>query len=140
MGFLKKIFKSDDSATPAAVKDEDKKSPAVKAADQVKSDPKKLVKQDPTAYRALLMPLITEKATDLAGLNKYCFIVPRAANKTEVAKKIVNVYGVRPIKINFVKRLGKKVRYGRRFGETKTLKKAIVTLKPGDKIELYEGV
>ncbi|NQT50038.1 50S ribosomal protein L23 [Candidatus Kuenenbacteria bacterium] len=97
-------------------------------------------RDDPQAYKVLIRPLVTEKATDLADLNKYCFVVPISTNKSEVAKKIINVYGVKPVKINFIRQKGKRVRHGRTFGKTKDYKKAIITLALEDKIDLYEGV
>ncbi|MBI5077405.1 50S ribosomal protein L23 [Candidatus Falkowbacteria bacterium] len=95
---------------------------------------------DPDILNWLSKPLISEKATDLTQFNQYCFIVPKTANKSEVAKKIANLYGVKPLAVNFIRAAGKKVRHGRRFGWKKDSKKAIVILAPGDKIELYEGV
>lgn len=92
------------------------------------------------AYRILIRPLITEKATNLSNENKYIFEVSGDANKIEIKKAIKNVYGVRPISINIVNVRGKQVRFGRTMGRTKDRKKAIVTLKKGEKIEVYEGV
>lgn len=97
-------------------------------------------REDETILDYLSKPLISEKATDLTQFNQYCFIVKKTANKSEVSKKIVNLYGVKPIAVNFIRMSGKKVRFGRRFGWKKDVKKAIVFLAPGDKIELYEGV
>jgi len=141
MGIFSKIFKSKDDDAEKTVKPA-ANAPGALTADAKKAAPaaKVQVKPDPNAFRYLSMPLVTEKATDLAMFNKYCFIVPKSVNKSEVLKKVINAYGVKPIKINFVQKAGKLVRYGRRFGETKAYKKAIVTLKAGDKIELYEGV
>jgi len=102
MGVFKKIFKSTDVAD--AAKDAGTAAPTT-AAEPKKQAPtesaKIQAKQDPEAYRYLCMPLITEKATELTMLNKYCFIVPKSVNKSEVLKKIANAYGVKPIKINF---------------------------------------
>ncbi len=92
------------------------------------------------AYRILVKPLITEKASDIGSLNKYIFAVSPKTNKVEIKKAIRSVYNVDPIKINISNFSGKKVRYGRIQGVTKGWKKAVVTLKPGDKIEVYEGV
>ncbi|MEK7512272.1 MAG: 50S ribosomal protein L23 [Patescibacteria group bacterium] len=97
-------------------------------------------KTDNDVYKIISKPLITEKATDLTAQNKYCFVVPNGVNKSEMIKAIINLYGIKPIKINFIKRRGKNVRYGHSQGVTKEVKKAIVTLAPTDKIELYEGV
>lgn len=151
MGLLNKILKKDqeDAENPAAEKDVDVKiasdnkdsKPQTTGASKkvsVKKDPKKVI--DENAYRIISFPMITEKATDLAGLNKYVFSVPVNVNKNEVAKAVKSIYGVEPVKVNMVKKSGKKVRYGRRFGKTKDFKKAIVTLRAEDRIEVYEGV
>ena len=92
------------------------------------------------AYRVLVKPLITEKASDLGPLNKYVFAVNPRINKVEVKKAIRTIYNVEPIKVNISNFSGKSVRYGRIRGKTKSWKKAVVTLKEGDKIEVYEGV
>ncbi|OGY41400.1 MAG: 50S ribosomal protein L23 [Candidatus Buchananbacteria bacterium RBG_13_36_9] len=88
----------------------------------------------------LIKPLITEKATHLVTQNKYSFAVAKSVNKNEVKKAIEGLYGVEPIDINIINVRGKFVRYGRTFGKKKNWKKAIITLKPGDKIDIYEGV
>ena len=140
MGVFSKIFKSDDINKVGATKSSVEAVVAKEKKESSVASVKSQVKQDSTAFRYLSMPLVTEKATEMTMLNKYCFIVPKSANKSEVLKRVINIYGVRPVKVNFVQKAGKFVRYGRRFGETKAYKKAIVTLKAGDKIELYEGV
>lgn len=102
---------------------------------------KKVTKKiDPDIYKVLAYPVVTEKASDGAMDNKYTFAVPLTANKSEVAKKMINLYGVKPLKVNIVKVHGKKTRYGHILGQRKSWKKAIVSLAPGDKIEIYEGV
>jgi large subunit ribosomal protein L23 len=88
----------------------------------------------------LKRPIITEKVTDLNQLNKYVFEVPVKTSKSEVAKAITNVYGVKPVKVNVINVGGKRVRRGRRFGKTRNWRKAIVTLAAGESIEVYEGV
>jgi len=92
------------------------------------------------AYKVLMRPLITEKATDLSALGKYCFEVSPRANKIQVKKAIKDLYNVDPVSVNIINMRGKRVRYGRIQGKRKNWKKAIIALKPGDKIELYEGV
>lgn len=90
--------------------------------------------------RLLVRPVITEKATDLAADNKYAFVVEKSANKIEIAKAIKAVYGVEPMAVNMINMQGKKVARGRIRGQRKDWKKAIVTLKKGDTISIYEGV
>lgn len=159
MGILNKILSKEEEAQAkkkatekkAEVKSAPKKAATPKSTDvkekkaAPKAAPKKAAdkaskKDDERAYKVISFPLITEKATDLVQLNKYVFVVPKDVNKNEVAKAIRNIYGVKPVQVNIIKKSGKKVRYGRRFGKTKDFKKAIVTLRPEDKIEVYEGV
>ncbi len=102
-----------------------------------KSDKKK---QAIHAYRVLLKPVISEKATIGASLNKYTFEVTLAANKVEVKKAIEEVYNVVPKSVAIVNQSGKDVRFGKHSGTTKRVKKAIITLKKGDSIKLYEGI
>lgn len=92
------------------------------------------------SYRILIKPLITEKGTYLNSENKYIFKVAPNANKISISKAIWHLYGVRPIKVNIIKVTGKKIRYGRIRGKTKNWKKAVITLKSGESISVYEGV
>ncbi len=105
-------------------------------------DKKAKAKKEDTgnAYRVLVRPLITEKASSLSALNKYVFEVTPRANKTEVRKAIKNVYGVSAQQVNIVTMAGKYVRYGRTEGSTKHWKKAIITLPQGQKIDIQEGL
>ncbi len=113
-----------------------KKQPT-KSAEEKKQ--KKEVKSG-QAYKILVKPLITEKASILGAENKYFFEVSPSANKIEVAKAINEVYGVNPVSVNIIKMKGKRVRYGRTEGKKKDWKKAIVTLPKGETIKVYEGV
>ena len=92
------------------------------------------------AYRVLVKPMITEKAAHLNSINQYVFMVNTSANKISVAKAIEEVYGVKPTSVNVIKMEGKKVNRGRITGKRKDFKKAIVTLKKGESISIYEGV
>lgn len=92
------------------------------------------------AHRVLVRPLITEKAANFGVLNKYAFVVTENSNKVEVIKAIQAVYGVKPINVNIVCVKGKAVSRGRIKGRRSDFKKAIVTLKKGDTIQIYEGV
>lgn len=92
------------------------------------------------AYKVLIKPLVTEKGTYLASENKYLFEVAGGTNKVEIKKAIHALYGVSAIKVNVILKEGKNVRYGKTSGTTKSTKKAIVTLKEGQSIQVYEGV
>ena len=128
-----------DQTKSATVKKEDK---VVKTVTDKKEKKKSDVIRGKTAqaYKVLVKPLVTEKASNLGVLNKYVFEIATNMNKIEVKKAIRTIYNVEPVKINIAKFKGKNVRYGRVKGKTKSWKKAIITLKPGDKIEVYEGV
>ncbi|MFZ5365062.1 MAG: 50S ribosomal protein L23 [Patescibacteria group bacterium] len=106
-----------------------------------KKDVKKaLKKKDSTAYKIVFKPLITEKATDLGYAHQYSFIVSKYASKAQIADTVRNIYGVRPVKVRTINFSGKNVRYGRFAGKRRAWKKAIISLRPEDKIEVYEGV
>lgn len=92
------------------------------------------------AGRFLLKPLVTEKSTYRQSEGQYCFIVQPAANKVEVKKAIEAIYNVQVRKVRMMNYQGKTVRYGRILGQRKNWKKAMITLKPGEKIEIHKNV
>jgi len=92
------------------------------------------------AYRILLSPLVTEKATNLHAGNKYVFVIAKGANKISVAKAVKSAYGVMPTKVNIMSVGGKFVARGRTIGHRSDWRKAIVTLAKGETIKIYEGV
>jgi len=92
------------------------------------------------AYQVIKEPHITEKANFLAEQNKYVFKVFKQANKVEVKKAVEALYGVKVERVHMIHLAAKRRRLGRhegwRQGLKKGFKKAVVTLKQGDKIEL----
>ena len=91
-------------------------------------------------YEVLRRPLITEKSTDLQTRNKYAFEIAEGANKPLVRQAVEAAFKVRVTGVNVVMVPGKTRRVGRRQVQTRSWKKAIVTLRAGDKIEFFEGV
>jgi large subunit ribosomal protein L23 len=91
-------------------------------------------------FEVLRRPLITEKNTQLQALGKYAFEVAIRANKQQVKQAVEAAFKVTVSSVNVMTVAGKKRRMGRAEVLTPSWKKAIVTLKPGDKIELFEGV
>ena len=91
-------------------------------------------------YEVIRRPLITEKSTTLQGVGKYTFEVAIDANKQQVKEAVEKAFSVRVDTVNTVTIKGKVKRMGRSVGRTKDWKKAIVTLRSGDKIEFFEGV
>jgi large subunit ribosomal protein L23 len=91
----------------------------------------------------LLRPLITEKATRLHGENKYAFEVQVHANKTQVKEAVETSFPekVRVTAVNIMVMKGKPYRVrGNRIKHKSDWKKAVVTLHPDDKLELFEGM
>jgi large subunit ribosomal protein L23 len=88
------------------------------------------------AYRILLRTVVTEKATRLQAEGQYVFAVAPTANKLDVSRAIHSLYGVRPVRVNIINLSGKFIRYGRTTGRTKSWKKAIVTVPPGQKLDI----
>jgi large subunit ribosomal protein L23 len=91
-------------------------------------------------YEVLRRPVITEKSTELQAQGKYAFEVARDANKPQIKQAVEKAFKVKVTAVNVVMVRGKERRVGRRQVLTQPWKKAIVTLQPGDKIELFEGV
>ncbi len=91
-------------------------------------------------YGVLLRPIITEKTTVLTGLDKYVFEVDLRANKNQIKEAVQVAFSVRVTAVNTLVMKGKAKRFGRRITNRPDWKKAIVTLVPGDKIELFEGI
>lgn len=93
-----------------------------------------------SAREIVFRPLITEKGAQLkeAG-NQYLFHVDRRANKIEIKKAIEEIFEVHVISVRTIQMPGKKKRMGRFEGKRPDWKKAVVTLKEGETIELFEG-
>jgi len=134
----KKIDAKTDAkpAKPVSMKDLYGAAPA--AGESTKTKIQKSVAS--RAYRILIKPLVTEKASVLGTQNKYAFAVAIDANKIEIAKAVKEIYGIKPTAVNVIRMDGKLTRTGRSKGQRKDWKKAIVTLPQGKAIQVYEGV
>ena len=92
-------------------------------------------------YQVVIKPLVTEKGTMmLSEGNWVTFKVHPDANKIEVREAIQKIFSVSVLKVNTQVVRGKRRRFGKTMGQSKTWKKAMVRLKEGDKIEIFEGV
>ncbi len=101
------------------------------------TDAKPVVMPNRTPWDIILRPLVTEKSVALSAENKYTFAVDTRANKIEIRSAIEHVFKVKVLKVNTINVKGKPKRWGRRYeGHRSDWKKAIVTLKDGDKIEI----
>lgn len=90
------------------------------------------------AYKVIDMPWITEKTHDLIAGGKYAFKVRLKTTKYQVKNAVERLYNVKVDKVNIVNIPQKKRRFGRITGKKSGVKKAIVTLRKGDKIEIFE--
>ncbi|MDY6935552.1 MAG: 50S ribosomal protein L23 [Spirochaetota bacterium] len=86
----------------------------------------------------LVKPVVSEKTTVMSEENKYVFRVSMKANKHLVKKAVKEIYNVNPVKVNVMNVRGRRKRVRYQYGYTSGWKKAIVTLREGDKIELFE--
>ena len=92
------------------------------------------------AREIIIKPVVTEKSVDLMQENKYCFKVAKDANKIEIKNAIEEIFKVTVVTVNTVNVHGKMKRMGRTQGMTASWKKAVVTLREGDSIEVFEGL
>lgn len=92
-------------------------------------------------YFVIKRPIITEKSSIARDEgNKHAFEVNRRANKIEIAKAVEKLFKVKVLNVCTMNMHGKKRRMGRIEGRRSDWKKAVVTLAPGNSIEVYEGV
>jgi large subunit ribosomal protein L23 len=93
------------------------------------------------ARKIIRKVLITEKGTILRELrNQYFFEVDRDANKVEIKRAVESIFNVKVDAVQTMQLRGKVKRQGRYVGKRNDWKKAIVTLKPDQKIELFEQI
>ena len=91
-------------------------------------------------FDKILAPMLTEKTTNLSEQNKVVFKVPREANKKNLKKNIEKIFKVNVTKINIVNKQNRiKVTRGKKVN-VQGYKKAIITLKKGQSIDLTTGI
>lgn len=120
-----------------------KKVLSSKTREKKKAEPKKEIKSDSRSqsekgarFGLLKSPHVTEKSSIMQADGKYVFKVADSANKPEIKKSIESTYKVKVTGVNIIKEHGKRVRLGKHEGWSSGSKKAVVTLKKGDKIEI----
>jgi len=92
-------------------------------------------------HQVIVRPLITEKSTDqLDRQHAYTFVVDRGANKIEISHAVETLFNVKVKDVRTMQYRGKERRVGRHVGHRAAWKKAVVTLREGDTIEIFEGV
>ena len=91
-------------------------------------------------FSILRRPVITEKSTFMQDERKYTFEVAPRATKLQIKQAVEQAFEVTVVKVNTMNVQGKLKRFGPRFSRRPSVKKAIVTLAPGNTITLFEGV
>ena len=87
----------------------------------------------------LLAPVISEKSYGLLDENKYTFLVAPDANKTQIKIAVEQVFGVKVTAVNTSNREGKRIRTKFGYGRRASTKRAIVSVKAGDRIDIFGG-
>jgi|TARA_B100002003_G_C13972415_1_gene470515 large subunit ribosomal protein L23 len=91
-------------------------------------------------YDSILNPLLTEKSTNLSEMNKVVFKVNKSSNKRSVKKSIEKIFKVNVVKVNIINKQSRvKIARGKKI-KVRGYKKAIVTLKKGQNIDLTTGI
>ena len=93
-------------------------------------------KQDPRDV--ILAPVVSEKSYGLIDNNAYTFQVHPEANKTEIRQAVETIWDVKVLSVNTINRKGKTKRFRFTEGRRADTKRAIVKLREGDKIDLFE--
>jgi large subunit ribosomal protein L23 len=89
--------------------------------------------------QVLIRPVVSEKSYEQVAQNKYTFRVHKDAHKTQIRQAVEELFDVKVLGVNIVKVQSKPKRRGRFVGTKPGWKKAVVQLKPGDSIEIFEG-
>ena len=88
----------------------------------------------------IIRPIVSEKTYAMIELNRYTFEVDKTANKTQIAQAISEIFDVTVTDVNTMNVTGKPRRLRYAKGKTRDWKKAVVTLKSGDTIDLFPTV
>ncbi len=95
------------------------------------------------AYSTILRPVVSEKSTVLGDQGKYVFEVAPDANKIQIKQAVEEAFSNKKVQVadvNIMHVAGKQRRRGRSVGMTRSWKKAVVTLRAGQRLDLFEGV
>ena len=91
-------------------------------------------------FEIIRRPVVTEKSTLLQDEGRYTFEVAPSATKHQVKEAVQEAFNVKVIKVNTMTVRGKRRRLGPRFSASRSWKKAVVQLAPGNTITIFEGV
>ena len=89
-------------------------------------------------YDVIVAPVVSEKSYKLIeDHNTYTFEVDPRSSKAEIRDAVQAIFDVKVLRVNTMNRAGKRKRFGYRWGQRKSIKRAVVTLAPGDSIDLF---
>ena len=91
------------------------------------------------ARDVIIAPIVSEKSYGLIDAGRYTFRVHPDANKIEIRQAVEEIFGVRVASVNTLNRKGKRKRFGVKHGTRRNTKRAIVTLAPGEEIDIFAG-
>ena len=91
-------------------------------------------------YDVLRRPVITERSTALNDQGRYTFEVAREANKAQIKEAVQLAFKVKVVAVNVIHMPSKTKRIGKTPAQTQPWKKAVVTVRRGERIEMFEGV
>jgi large subunit ribosomal protein L23 len=89
-------------------------------------------------YDVIIKPVVSEKSYALLDEGRYTFEVAPEANKTEIKQAVETIFDVKVARVNTLNRKGKRKRFRFQEGKRNDLKRAIVTLREGDAIDIFE--
>ena len=92
------------------------------------------------SYKIIRKPIVTEKATKLSEFNKVVFEVSSKSNKNEIKSAVEKLFSVNVKAVNIINIKGKVKRFKGVLGKRNDIKKAVITLKEGNKIDISAGV
>jgi large subunit ribosomal protein L23 len=93
----------------------------------------------PDPRDVILRPVVSEKSYGLLDENVYTFVVHPGANKTQIKLAVQQIFNVRVLRVNTINRQGKRKRTKHGWGQRSATKRALVSLAPGDTIEIFGG-
>lgn len=150
MAFWNKFKKSKENLEDKSVakqvvdKAEEKKAKKPKKAAAAKKGEKATEKIATSASKrateTILGPIVTEKTAQLSDKGVMVFRVAKNANRVMVRQAVRELYKVNPVNVNIINVRGKRVKFGRQEGKRIDIKKALVTLPKGTRIDIFEGV
>lgn len=91
-------------------------------------------------FDVIVRPIVTEKSTEQLERNQYAFVVATDANKVRIRQAVESLFDVKVRAVRTMRFRGKQRRVGRNVGRRAGWKKAVVTLREGESIEIFEGV